>query len=211
MPDTPQFPPEWFKRQDESPDSEFYSQPRLVVHIDDATIEAIRKYLGDELPPTGVVLDLMSAWRSHLPHDFAGTVIGLGMNATELAENPQLTARVVHDLNANPVMPLPDEGFDAAYVVVSIQYMTRPLEIFADVRRVLKPGGTFHVIFSTRMFPTKAVAIWQAMSQPQKRGELIGAYFGASGGWTQPAFLDRTADLYADPVYIVRASKLPVT
>ena len=49
------------------------------------------------------------------------------------------------------------------------------------------------------------------MTQPQKRGELIGAYFGASGAWTQPEFLDRTADLYADPVYIVRASKLPVT
>jgi SAM-dependent methyltransferase len=207
MTESPQFPSDWFRRQDESPDSEFYSQPRLVVHIDDATIEAIRVYLGSVLPPDGIVLDLMSAWRSHLPHDYAGSVVGLGMNAVELKENPQLTASIVHDLNANPVMPLPDDGFDAAYVVVSIQYMTRPLEIFADVWRVLKPGGTFHVIFSSRMFPTKAVAIWQAMTQPQKRGELIGAYFGASGNWTQPEFLDRTADLYADPVYIVRATK----
>jgi SAM-dependent methyltransferase len=208
MTESPQFPSDWFRRQDESPDSEFYSQPRLVVHIDDATIEAIRVYLDSVLPPDGVVLDLMSAWRSHLPQDYGGRVVGLGMNAVEMKENPQLTASVVHDLNSNPVMPLPDEGFDAAYVVVSIQYMTRPLETFADVWRVLKPGGMFHVIFSTRMFPTKAVAIWQAMTQPQKRGELIGAYFGASGNWTQPEFLDRTADLYADPVYIVRATKI---
>lgn len=209
MPEIPAFPADWFKRQDESPDAEFYSEPRLVVHIDDATIGAIRAYLGNELPPDGVVLDLMSAWRSHLPEGFAGRVVGLGMNQIELNENPQLTVGLVHDLNANPVMPLPDEGFDAAYVVVSIQYMTRPIEIFTDVRRVLKPGATFHVIFSTRMFPTKAVAIWQSMTQPTKRGELIGAYFGASGGWSQPEFLDRTADLYADPVYIVRATKLP--
>jgi hypothetical protein len=208
MPDIPQFPQDWFRRQDETPDDDFYREPRLVVHIDDATIDAIRKYLNDVLPPNGVVLDLMSAWRSHLPEGFAGTIVGLGMNRVELDENPQLSARVVHDLNANPVMPLPDEEFDAAYVAVSVQYMTRPMEIFADVRRVLKPGGTFHVIFSSRMFPTKAVAIWQAMTQPQKRGELIGAYFGASGGWTQPEFLDRTSDLYADPAYIVRASKL---
>ena len=208
MPDIPEFPADWFRRQDEAPDTEFYSEPRLVVHIDDATIEAIRVYLGDGLPSDGVVLDLMSAWRSHLPEGYAGRVIGLGMNSVELKENPQLTASVVHDLNANPVMPLPGEGFDAAYVVVSVQYMTRPLEIFADVWRVLKPGATFHVIFSTRMFPTKAVAIWQAMPQPQKRGELIGAYFGASGKWSQPEFLDRTADLYADPVYVVRATKL---
>ncbi len=208
MPQIPQFPPDWFQRQDEAPDTEFYSEPRLVVHIDEATIEAVRAYLGEVLPPDGAVLDLMSSWRSHLPHDFAGSVVGLGMNSTELTENPQLTTRVVHDLNASPVMPFPSDSFEAAYVVVSIQYMTRPLEIFSDIRRVLKPGGAFHVIFSTRMFPTKAVAIWQAMPQPQKRGELIGAYFGASGQWTQPEFLDRTADLYSDPVYIVRASKL---
>jgi SAM-dependent methyltransferase len=208
MPTTlPQFPSDWFRRQDESPDSEFYNLPRLMVHIDDATIEAIRVYLGAVLPPEGVVLDLMSAWRSHLPDDYAGRVVGLGMNAVEMKDNHQLTASLVHDLNTNPVMPLPDEGFNSVYVVVSIQYMTRPLEVFADVWRVLKPGGTFHVIFSTRMFPTKAVAIWQAMTQPQKRAELIGAYFAASGNWTQPEFLDRTTDLYADPVYIVRSTK----
>ena len=61
MTESPQFPSDWFRRQDESPDSEFYSQPRLVVHIDDATIEAIRVYLGSVLPPDGIVLDLMSA------------------------------------------------------------------------------------------------------------------------------------------------------
>ena len=208
MSDVPQFPQEWFRRQDETPDPEFYREPRLVVHIDDPTIEAIRNYLGDELPASGTVLDLMSSWRSHLPYDFTGTVVGLGLNRIELEENPQLAGRVVHDLNASPVIPLPDEGFDAAYIAVSIQYLTSPVKTFGNVRRLLKPNAKFHVIFSSRMFPTKAIAIWQAMTQPQKRGELIGAYFGASGGWSQPEFLDRTSDLYSDPVYIVRASKL---
>ena len=204
------FPPEWFAREDESPDPEFYTEPRLVVHIDDATIEAIRGYLADVLPPASSsqprVLDLMSAWRSHLPHDFAGYAVGVGMNDAELAANPQLSEHIVHDLNANPRLPLADNHFDAAFVVVSIQYMTKPVEIFRDVRRVLKPGAEFHVIFSDRMFPTKAVGIWRALTQAPKRAELIAAYFGASEGWGQPTFVDRSPG-GGDPAYIVHAAK----
>ena len=209
MTQPPDFPPEWFRRQDESSDALFYDQPRLVVHIDDATIEAIRAYLSEALPADGEVLDLMSAWRSHLPYAFAGRAVGLGMNEVELGENPQLDERVVHDLNADPRMPFDEARFDAAYVVVSIQYMTKPIEIFADVRRVLKPGAMFHVIFSDRMFPTKAIAIWRSLDPAEKRAQLIGAYFGASGGWSQPEFLDRSPSGRSDPAYIVRATKLP--
>jgi uncharacterized protein YndB with AHSA1/START domain len=72
---------------------------------------------------------------------------------------------------------------------------------------VLKPGAAFHVIFSERMFPTKAVGIWRALTQAEKRAELIAAYFGASEGWTQPTFVDRSPG-GADPAYIVHASKV---
>ena len=137
-----EFPDTFFRREDESDDPLFYREPRLVVHIDEATIEAVSEYLGETLPPRGVVLDLMSSWRTHLPATWPrGHVTGLGMNGMELAENPQLDERIVHDLNADPVLPLATERFDAAVVTVSIQYMTRPVEVFAEVRRVLKPGG----------------------------------------------------------------------
>ncbi len=134
-------------------------------------------------------------------------MVGLGMNDTELAENPQLHERVVHDLNANPTMPLQDARFDAAFVTVSIQYMTRPREIFTDVCRVLKPGARFHVLFSDRLFPTKAVNIWRSMPSAKERGELISTYFALGGDWEQPEFLDRSPGQGADPLYIVRAAK----
>ena len=108
------------------------------------------------------------------------------MNIVELNENPQLHVRVVHDLNSDPMLPLETERFDAAMVTVSIQYITQPIEVFREVRRVLKPGGAFHVVFSDRMFPTKAVAVWQAMPDPERRAELIAAYFAESGGWGVP-------------------------
>ena len=206
------FPADFFRRQDESSDAEFYELPRLVVHIDDEAIEAVGEYLGEVLPSGGVVLDLMSSWRSHLPDSYVrGEVVGLGMNIVELDENPQLHVRVVHDLNSDPMLPLETERFDAAMVTVSIQYITQPIEVFREVRRVLKPGGAFHVVFSDRMFPTKAVAVWQAMPDPERRAELIAAYFAESGGWGVPQLLDRSpddGDPNGDPVYVVRAVKL---
>ncbi len=202
------FPPELFRRQDESPDAAFYETPRLVVHIDEPAVEAVTAYLGEALPAGALVLDLMSSWRSHLPASVApGRIVGLGMNDVELAENPQLGTRIVHDLNADPVLPLDSGAFDAAVVTVSIQYVVRPIEVFSEVRRVLREHGTFHVIFSNRLFPTKAVAVWQSLPDPRRRAELIAGYFAAAGGWAEPQFLDRSPGRQSDPIYVVRATR----
>ena len=204
------YPPELFRRQDESDDRLFYAEPRLVVHIDYPAIGAISAYLSDELPPDGVILDLMSSWRSHMPPDLpVRRLIGIGLNDVELNENPQLDERITHDLNASPTLPLEDGSLDAAVVTVSIQYMTKPVEIFRDVNRTLKPGASFHVIYSNRMFPTKAIAIWQSLDD-RRRAQLIASYFQNSGGWGDIRAINITPQLphYTDPVYVVAATKI---
>lgn len=209
MDNAPTYPPEFFRRMDESDDRLFYTQPRLVVHIDDHAIASIGRYFSEALPENGVILDLMSSWRSHLPSDFhAERVVGLGMNDVEMRENPQLDEYVVHDLNAVPILPFDDAVFDAAMVTVSIQYMTSPVEVFADVRRILKDGAAFHVLYSNRMFPTKAVAVWQSLDD-NRRGQLIGSYFTSSGGWEDLSLYDISPNTatYSDPVYVVVARK----
>src|SRR4051812_45567160 len=96
------YPSRAFEREDPTDDGQFYSWPRKVVHIDDGAIEALTSVYEELLPRHGVVLDLMSAWRSHLPQSLAASrdleVIGLGMNAEEMRDNPQLTRSLVHDL-----------------------------------------------------------------------------------------------------------------
>lgn len=204
------YPPELFRRQDESDDSLFYAEPRLVVHIDYSAIGAISAYLSDELPPDGVFLDLMSSWRSHFPPDLSvRRLIGIGLNDVEMNENPQLDERIIHDLNANPILPLDDGTLDAAVVTVSIQYMTKPVEVFRDVNRILKPGASFHVIYSNRMFPTKAIAVWQSLDD-RRRAQLIASYFQNSGGWDEIRAINITPQLphYSDPVYVVAATKV---
>ena len=74
-----------------------------------------------------------------LPRGAADLTV-LGMNAGELAANPQAAATVVHDLNADPQLPFADGSFDAAVCCVSVDYLVRPVEVFADVARTLRPG-----------------------------------------------------------------------
>ena len=160
----PELPAAAFARQDDGDDLAFYAPPRLVTHIDDAAMAALSARYRDLLPEGGRVLDLMSSWLSHLPADRAyAEVVGHGMNARELAANPRLDRWFVQDLNREPSLPLDDGAFDAALCCVGIQYLQRPIEVLAEVRRTLRPDAPFVVSFSNRCFPTKAVAIWRAL------------------------------------------------
>jgi SAM-dependent methyltransferase len=199
-----------FRRFDEDDDSAFYSFPRRVVHIDDDAIAALTRLYAALVPAGGRVLDLMGSWRSHLPTGFGGTAIGLGLNAVEMAENPQLAAAVVHDLNREPGLPFANATFDAVVCAVSIQYLTRPLDAFREVRRVLRPGAPFVVSFSNRCFPDKAVALWR-VTDDQQHVDVVTAYFADSGepgrAWTAAETFAHTPAL-GDPLYAVWARLL---
>lgn len=218
MPDLP-FPPGFFDRQDPGPDDRFYAPPRLVTHIDDGAIAAVGA-LYQSLEVCGDVLDLMSSWVSHFPsppthpdHQFVQeprSLVALGMNAVELAANPQASSWVVHDLNEDPVLPFDDGSFDDVTCCVSVDYLTRPVEVFTDVARVLRPGGRFVVTFSNRCFPTKAIRGWLSTND-RGRIEIVRAYFDASGAWRAPEVRTSPASPgFADPLHavigVVRAS-----
>ncbi|MFP5487509.1 MAG: class I SAM-dependent methyltransferase, partial [Acidimicrobiia bacterium] len=137
------FPPRFFDRADESDDAAFYGFDRFVTHIDDRAIAAVGA-LYDELgvsgPTSGAVLDLCSSWISHFRSKPVRLVV-TGMNARELAANEQADEWVVHDLNTDPGLPFDDGSFDGVTCCVSVDYLVRPLDVFAEVARVLRPGG----------------------------------------------------------------------
>ena len=200
-----QLPADFFRRVDDDDDEVFYSVPRLVTHIDDGAIAKVGEIYAQLLPQGGAILDLMSSWRSHLPaHIRPSRVVGLGMNRAEMENNPTLTEIVIHNLNREPRLPFADAEFDGAVVTVSVQYMTRPIETFIEVARVLKPGAPFVVTFSNRCFPTKAVAIWQHLDD-YDHGKLVGSYFMESGAFENIDFIDRSAPTSppSDPIWAV--------
>ena len=196
------FPPGFFDRLDESSDDAFYAPPRLVTHIDDAAIAEVGR-LYRELAVSGHVLDLMSSWVSHFdPGPQRLTV--LGMNDVELAHNPAATARVVHDLNVDPRLPFAAGEFDAVTCCVSIDYLVHPLEVFADVVRVLRPNAPFICTFSNRCFPTKAIKGWLA-TDDSTHTAIVRTYFELTAGFGPPRVEHRNPRARGDPLYAVWA------
>jgi SAM-dependent methyltransferase len=214
------WPPDAFSRLDESDDIVFYARDRFVSHLDTVALATVEKIIGElvteERP---VVLDLMAGWDSHLPADLQpDRVVGLGLNENELKNNPALTERLRRDLNRDPLLPFPAGTFDAVLNTVSVDYLTRPLEVFQEVNRVLKPGGVFIVLFSNRLFPQKAVKLWRESSE-EERILLVQDFFKGAGGFEPTRiFVSRgkprpAADRYShlgipsDPIYAVYADK----
>jgi SAM-dependent methyltransferase/FKBP-type peptidyl-prolyl cis-trans isomerase 2 len=210
-----------FQRLDESEDSSFYASPRLVEHVDTGAREIIRGLYGRLLGKGWSVLDLMSSHQSHLAHgQDLGEVTGLGLNMEELDSNPLLTDRVVQDLNREPVLPFKDQRFDAALCSLSVEYLTRPLEVFAEAARVIRPGGLFVCTFSNRWFPKKAIRLWTQLHEFERIG-LVAEYFLRTSPFDQVGTFSergwpRRPDPYdryygrirhTDPVYGVWAKK----
>jgi SAM-dependent methyltransferase len=208
MPDPtppPAFPPGFFDRDDPTPDAHFYGPSRLVTHIDDAAIAAVGQ-LYEELGLDGEVLDLMSSWVSHFRIAPRRLTV-LGMNRRELEANPQAAVRVVHDLNDDPSLPFADASFGGAVCCVSVDYLTRPVEVFAEVARVLRPGAPFACTFSNRLFPTKAIRGWRTTGDRQHCA-IVATYFNLSSRFDEPlAELRTPPHRFGDPLYAVWARR----
>ncbi|MCU0613963.1 MAG: methyltransferase domain-containing protein [Desulfobacterales bacterium] len=204
-----------FTRTDEQKDTVFYENPRFVQHIDDSAMDNVSAIYAEFLTPGMKVLDLMSSWQSHIPEniDLSG-VVGLGLNDQELAKNPRLTDSIVHDLNENTLMPFGNGEFDAVICTVSIEYLTKPFEVFRELGRILKPGGILIVTFSNRWFPPKAIRIWSQIHEFERVG-MVTEYFLESSLFTELSTFsirglprpdhDKYAKQFAfsDPIYAV--------
>ncbi len=196
------FPAGFFDRADETSDDRFYAVDRLVTHIDDGAMAAVTE-LYDELGLTGDVLDICSSWISHFSTP-PSRLVAMGMNVTELAANDAASEWLVRDLNVDPNLPFDDASFDAVTCCVSVDYLTRPLEVFAEVARVLRPGGEFVCTFSNRCFPTKAIRGWLSTGDTG-RSAIVSAYFELTDGFDEPTVQLRNPGAAGDPLHAVWA------
>lgn len=214
-------PPEWpygandFRRRDESNDSLFYSEPRMVTHIDDEAIQALKDFyrLQFAQAPRGKfsVLDMCSSHLSHYPKDLKAKRVAItGMNQKELASNKQAHEYFAQDINMNPRLPYGDKEFDFVTNCVSIDYLTKPEYVFREMHRVLKPGGIAIIAFSNRCFPSKAFAAWREDVQDGPgHCQLVGNFFHfcPPAGWREITSIDVTQTTKASPMWIVTAMK----
>lgn len=225
-------------RLDTTDDAIFYSNPRFVEHVDEQAVQIMTKYITntalqsaasssgvvDENDNTISVLDLCSSWTSHIDTTAVNNdlirkkllrrVAGLGMNEIELKANPVLTEFTVQDLNANPILPYPSNSFDVVLIQLSIDYLIRPLEVCQEIGRVLKPNGTVHILYSNRLFLSKAVAIWTGADDIDHTYTVASyLYFCEPNLFQNIRAIDlsvrnsRSKNIMGDPMYVVTCQK----
>ena len=142
----------------------------------------------------------------------------MGLNGRELKKNSRLSENVVQDLNLNYSMPFESDSFDAVICTVSVEYLTNPLAVFKEVRKVLRKDGYFIVTFSNRWFPTKAIKIWKDLHEFERMGMVLEYFIGSGGfkylqtysfrGLPRPHNDKYFPDLmHSDPVYAVWGQK----
>lgn len=210
--------PEQRAKLDPSTDTDFYSFPRFVTHVDEGFIDQLTNLYRERLQPNTRILDLMSSWVSHLPDEMEFAHIeGHGMNPEELNRNNRLDHYFLQDLNQNPKLPLADQDFDAVLIAVSIQYLQYPEAIFSELHRILKPEGIVIVSFSNRMFYQKAIAAWRD-GVDLTRINLVKQYFQSVEGFSEPEVISQVSTVPSflqllgigsvDPFYAIVAHRM---
>ena len=169
-------------------------------------------------------MDLCSSWTSHYPIGWKRKrCVALGLNPLELLANPSKTEFCVQDLNKNPTLPFEDASFDCVTNALSVDYLTQPLEVFAEMYRVLRPGGLACMAFTNRCFPTvrrkttglpararkpasrtppdmcptwsqKVVPIWTRPFTEAHHAQIVGSYFRYSADWSEIGVADVSPD-----------------
>jgi len=218
-------PAEWpytssdFDRIDETDDAVTYAAPSFVTHLDEAARAALTAtysafFSSRRTLPGGLsLLDMASSWLSHFPPDLpSGTRVAVhGLNEAELQANEAATEHCVADLNREPRLPYPDSTFDFVTNAASVGYLVHPRAVFAEMHRVLTPGGVAIVSFSNRVFADKASRLW--LSHMDEEVGLCSVvrnyfYFGPQGGWSNVSSADISPHPYeGDPLWIVTAVK----
>ena len=218
-----------FRRADEDDDAMEYDAPRFVAHVDEdarraltATYAAYFQSVTASEPPRHrrpiaskplALLDMGASWLSHYPPLPNGSRVAvLGMNAEELDANMDATEVAVVNLNAEEArLPYADGSFDVVTSVASVQYMARPLPVFSEMHRVLRPGGVAIVSFSNRCFEAKAVRVWlEHMDEEVALCSVVRNYFyfGPRGGWQNVSSADISPHpSLGDPMWLVTAVK----
>ena len=202
------------RKQDETDDSEFYSTPKFVYHLDANFRKNLSEIYKREFKNNCSVLDLMSSWDSYLPTTKKyKRVIGHGLNKEELDRNKVFDNYWIQNFNKDQNIPLESASIDYCLMVAAWQYLQYPEQIALEISRILKSNGKLIIAFSNRAFWTKAPNIWTNSNENQRvdyvRSVLI------SNGFNDPRiikkFISKNLKIFPffnfDPFYCLIAQK----
>ena len=201
------------RKQDETDDSEFYSTPKFVYHLDANFRKNLSELYEKEFKNNCSILDLMSSWDSYLPRNLKyKKVIGHGLNNDELERNKAFDNYWIQNFNTNQNIPLETETIVFCLMVAAWQYLQYPEKIAEEIARILNNKGKIIISFSNRAFWHKAPNIW-TYSTEEERIDYVRKIL-ISNGFYEPKVIKKFTDgnsflpfMTNDPFYCIISEK----
>ena len=201
------------QKPDETNDSEFYSNPKFVYHLDSNFRKNLSSVYKKEIQKDSAVLDLMSSWDSYLPKDIKyKKVIGHGLNKEELERNKAFDSYWIQNFNTSQKIPLENKSINYCLMVAAWQYLQYPEKLTEEIARILKDDGKFIISFSNRAFWHKAPNIW-TFSNEKERVNYVRSIL-VSNGFHEPTVISKFTSensllpfLNRDPFYCLISKK----
>ncbi len=132
------------------------------------------------------VLDVLGGSDRFVPEGAVESVTVPGPVRRRADAHRRIMLQVADELDEQPLLPFEDEAFDAALVTLDVGALRRPLEVFREVGRVLRPAGLLAVSFG-RARPGEAHTRLWADAGDAERLMLAEAYIEfAAAGFTAP-------------------------
>jgi SAM-dependent methyltransferase len=114
-------------------------------------------WLEGVVTPEARILDVGAGAGERNPHRLKGRcreVVGVDFDP-RVASNPLLDRGVVM---TDERLPFPDGYFDVAFSIYVLEHVERPRAFAAELRRVLRPGGTFLSVMPNRFHYVALIA-----------------------------------------------------
>lgn len=150
-------------RVDENDDLDYFSVPDFQPYWPFEESRFVSSVYDRELESGHRVLDLMAGVHSPLAESSTRVnyLACAGLNKKELELNPLCDHKASLNVNSIEKLPYATDSYDAILLHAAIEYVTRPRELFAEMRRVLPPGGKIIMSFNHRTEPQKAIWFWR--------------------------------------------------
>ncbi len=148
--------------------SEYLRHARVHSYLLGHGPETMKQFFSSRIRRGAKVLDILAGSQTHLDPGYA-QVTGVGLNAYELYSNPNLSAFLTQDLNADPELPLAWEGtFDAVIMSSGMAYLKDPAAVFKAASKALKPGGVLLVIYNDQ-YNQEVIPVWENLNSVDAR------------------------------------------